>query len=316
MKKVVLGSVAFEVCPLIFGTLPLGPLQANLSPAEGGRLIRYALEKGMNLIDTAELYGTYPHISSAIEGYKGDVRIATKTHATTAEDARTHVEKALRELKLDRLDIVHMHGARLADPYVERRHVLEELHHLREEGKIAHIGLSTHYVSAVFKAAKHPGIDVIHPLINRTGMGIIDGSAGEMSKAIEVAAAAGKGIYAMKALAGGNLISEARSSLSYVFGLPGVNALAVGMLSLEEIDANIALIEQAPFPENRWRGLESRSRHLQIMEQFCKGCGACVASCTNEALSLRDGRAVVDEAACILCGYCAAACPDFVIRVV
>lgn len=74
---------------------------------------------------------------------------------------------------------------------------------MRSEGKIAHLGLSTHYIGAVKKAAAHDDIEVIHPLINRPGLGILDGTAGQMATAIEDAALAGKGIYAMKALAGG-----------------------------------------------------------------------------------------------------------------
>ena len=53
-----------------------------------------------------------------------------------------------------------------------------------------------------------------------------------------------------------------------------------------------------------------------IMERFCKGCGECIGICGSEALSLVDGKAVVDEAACVLCGYCGSGCPEFFIRVV
>lgn len=221
MTQVTLGRTQMEIHPLVFGTLPLGPLQAGLSPKEGGRLIRHALERGVNLVDTAELYETYPHIREALRGYRGDVRIASKTHAASADEARRHVEKALRELEVEHLDIVHLHGARLADPFVTRAEVLDELLRMREEGKISHVGLSSHYICAVRKAAAHPQIAVVHPLINRTGMGILDGSAAEMAQAISEVSEAGKGVYAMKALAGGNLIAEARSSLGYVLALRG-----------------------------------------------------------------------------------------------
>lgn len=316
MERATLCSGGVDVHPLVFGTLPLGPLQASLAPAEGGRLIRYALEQGVTLLDTAELYGTYPHIRAALEGYRGEVAIATKTHAVTAAEARAHVEKALRELGRERLEIVHLHGARLADPFVERAEVLEALLELREAGRIGQVGLSTHYIAAVRKAAAHPEVAVIHPLINRHGMGILDGGAEEMAAAIAEAARAGKGVYAMKALAGGNLIGEARASLAYVLGLEGVAAVAVGMLSTEEIEANLALCAGAPAQEALWRKLEGRKRRLRIMERFCKGCGACVPACPGGALSVVDGRVRLDEGHCVLCGYCAAACPEFIIRVI
>ncbi len=316
MGKVALGNTGMQVNPLVFGTLPLGPLQAGLSPEEGGRLIRHALELGVNLLDTAELYGTYPHIRCALKDHAGEVFIATKTHASTAEQARLHVERALRELNREKLDIVHVHGARIRDPFAERAEVLAELLGMRDEGKIAHMGLSAHYISAVRKAAACSDIGVIHPLINRTGMGIIDGSAEEMAKAIAACSRSGKGVYAMKALAGGNLISEARESFRYVLGLPGVDAVAVGMLSVKEIEANVALFNNLGEDEADWETLEKSRRRLKIMEPFCKGCGHCVAACPSGALYLEDGKARVDEEECVLCGYCAAACPEFMIRVI
>ena len=316
MKTVLLGNTGISINPLVYGTLPLGPLQAALSPAEGGKLIRYALEHGVNLIDTAELYQTYAHIRAALDGYRGEVFIATKTHANNAELARAHVERALSELGVERLDIVHLHGARVADPFTDRAEVIAELVKMKGEGKIAHVGLSAHYICAVRKAVEHPEIEVVHPLINRTGMGIIDGSAEEMAEAIAACAAAGKGIYAMKALAGGNLISSARESLRYVLGLTGVHGLAIGMLSEAEIEGNLALFERDEADEELWDTLEGRRRKLTIMQAFCKGCGACVPACTNDALQIVDGRAEVDDDNCILCGYCGAACPEFMIRVV
>lgn len=316
MEKVTLGSTGMRISPLVFGTLPLGPLQAGLTVPEGGRLLRYALEAGIDLLDTAELYETYPYIREALKGYGGKVRIATKTHAAEAPLARVHVERALRELGVEQLDIVHLHGARLASPFAERPAVFEELLRLKDEGKIAHLGLSSHYISAIRQGAAHPEIEVLHPLLNRRGMGILDGTAEAMAAAVAEAAGAGKGIYTMKALAGGNLIGEARSSLAWVRSRPGVEAVAVGMLSTAEIDANIALFSGAAAGEDAWRLLESRRRRLRIMERFCKGCGACVGACTNEALALVDGRVRLDEDRCILCGYCAAACPEFIIRVV
>ena len=316
MNKVALGSTGLRLNRLIFGTLPLGPLQANLSSTAGGALIRHALESGVTLLDTAELYGTYPHIREALTGYSGEVLIASKTHATTAADARSHVVKALKELALERLDIVHIHGARLADPCNDRAEVLEELLQMRQEGKVGHVGLSSHYIAAFQAAASHPDIEVVHPLINRTGMGIMDGSAAEMAEAIACCSRSGKGVYAMKALAGGNLISDARASIRYVLGLPGVDALALGMLSREEIDANLKLCSLDEADDETWGTLEKRRRKFKIMEKFCKGCGACVDACTADALILEKGVATVKEEECILCGYCAAACPEFLIRVV
>ena len=316
MKRIQLGNTGISIFPLVFGTLPLGPLQAGVSAQEGGRLIRYALERGVTMIDTAALYGTYPHVREALNGWKGEVTIATKTHTADAATARAHVELALKELGREQLDIVHIHGARIANPFTDRAAVLEELLKMKQEGKIAHVGLSSHYIEAFRRAASHPEIEVIHPLINQTGMGIIDGSAEEMSEAIAACARSGQGVYAMKALAGGNLISSARQSLAYVAGLEGIHGLAIGMLSEQEIDANIAFFESGQVDDTVWKKLENRRRKLKIMEQFCKGCGKCIEICGNKSLSLVNGIAVVDESTCVLCGYCGSGCPEFFIRVI
>jgi uncharacterized protein len=316
MKKVRLGDTGLRITPLVYGTLPLGPLQANLSPAEGGRLIRHALEAGVTMLDTAELYGTYVHVRAGLEGYGGEVVVASKTHAPSAALARLHVEGALRQMGRERLDIVHLHAARVADPFLERAEVLAELLRLKEEGKVGHVGMSSHYICAIRKAVAHPEIEVIHPLLNRTGMGILDGSAASMAEAVAACAAAGKGVYTMKALAGGNLIGSARESLRFVLALPGVQGVAIGMLSEAEIEANLALVAEGRAEDGAWAALEQGRRRLKIMANFCKGCGACVEACTADALRVLEGRAEVDEASCILCGYCAAACPEFIIRVV
>lgn len=316
MKQRTLGRTGIKISPLVYGTLPLGYLQANLAPEEGGRLIRHALEHGVTAIDTATLYETYAHVREGLKGFRGEVTVITKSHAPDPQTARQHVERGLKELGRERLDIVHVHAARIEDPFVARGAVIEEMLKMKSEGKIAHVGLSTHYISAVSKAALHPEIEVIHPLINRTGMGILDGTAAEMAEAIKLCSAAGTGVYAMKALAGGNLIAEARASFAYALGLEGVHGVAVGMLSEKEIDANIALFSGIAPDEACWQELESRTRRLAIMKNFCKGCGNCVDACINGALRMEDAKPVVDEAACVLCGYCGAECPEFIIRVV
>ncbi|MGD8353170.1 MAG: aldo/keto reductase [Pseudomonadota bacterium] len=315
LVNVKFGNTGIELFPLVFGSLPLGPLQANVSPARGGELIRHALDRGVNMIDTAYLYGTFAHVREGIRDRGSEVMVASKTHAADASTAREHVITALREIGRDRLDILLLHTARLPHPLSERAAVFDELCRMREEGLTRAIGVSSHYISAIRDAARNPDIDVIHPLINRKGMGILDGSAQEMARAIGLAASEGKGIYAMKALAGGNFISSARESISWVMAVEGVHALALGMLSEAEIEANVELVGGGDATGEMWDELEKGRRSLTIMRQFCSGCGSCIEVCRDGALEMVEGTAKVDPSACVLCGYCGAACPEFVIRV-
>jgi len=315
LRKVKFGDTGLTLSPLVFGTLPLGGLQARVSPEGGGRLIRHALEQGVTMIDTAFLYGTFDHVREGLKGYTGEVMVSSKTHAPDAGTARQHVERTLREVGIEGLDVLLLHGARISDPFAERAAVFEEICRMKEEGLAKTIGVSSHYISAIRQAAVHPEVDVVHPLINREGMGILDGGAQEMAQAISLAASNGKGVYAMKALAGGNFISSARESISWVLGLEGVHALAIGMMSEAEIEANLALVEDGSAPDEIWEPLEEGSRKLTIMREFCTGCGACVEVCRDGALGMVEGAAMVDPELCVLCGYCGAACPEFIIRV-
>lgn len=316
LPRVPLGSTGLEVSRLGFGSLPLGPMQANLSVAEGAAVIRYALERGVNFIDTAAAYRNYAHIRQALQGFGGQVVIATKTGARTYERAQENIQAALSELGVERLDICHLHGARVTDPFVERGEVLQCLLDYQAKGYIGAVGISTHVVRVVREAADRPEIQVIHPLINRTGLGIIDGTAQDMADAIAYAHARGKGIYAMKVLGGGNLLTQREEALRYVLDLPGVDAAVVGMLKPGEVDFNLAVFSGQPVTQALADGAPVAAKRLVIPPHLCKGCGECVAACPNGALTLVNEKSTVDPEKCLLCGYCSPVCSEFAIRVI
>lgn len=312
MKKAALGRTGYEVTELCFGALPMGPLQLNIDLESGSALIRAAVEAGINFIDTAQSYKTYPYVKKALEGFNGQVRIATKSSAATYEEMDIAVKEALLALDRSFIDIFHIHAAR-SEPSVldERSGALRCLIDYRERGVIGAIGVSTHSVTTVEAAADHPEIDVVFPIINYAGFGILHGTRQQMEQAIARAVAAGKGVYAMKALGGGNLVKDAEKAFNYVRSLPGVASIAVGMVNLAELRMNLDIFEGRPVAER----VPFHTKSLFI-QRFCVGCGACVNTCPNNALSLVEGKAVVDKTRCITCGYCAPVCPQFAIRLV
>lgn len=86
MKYNVLGGTGLRVSRLCFGVLPMGPNQFGLPPEEGGLLIKEGILRGINFLDTAQSYRTYPHIRKALDSLKGrrdDIVIATKSAAST-----------------------------------------------------------------------------------------------------------------------------------------------------------------------------------------------------------------------------------------
>ena len=302
-----------SVSTLCFGTLTVGPLQKSLTPREGGRLIRYALERGINFFDTAELYDTYDHLAAGLQGWSGDVVISSKSYAVDAEEMKKSLELARRKLNRDCIDIFLLHEQE--SQYTLRGHAgaLEYLCQAREKGLVRAVGISTHHVSGVRDAALVDEIDVVHPLINMAGVGIIGGGRSAMEEAINQAYSRGKGIFAMKALAGGTLFRQAAEAFDYVLGLTAVQAVAVGMGCREDVELNVSYFTNREFPQDI-PPLE-RERRL-IVEPWCTGCTNCMAACPAGALSLELRKVVVDYSRCLLCGYCVAHCPNFNLKVI
>ena len=305
------------VTRLGLGALPMGPLQRGLTVAEGAQVVRAAVEAGITFMDTATLYGTYEHLAQGLKGWTGPVTLATKTHAKTDRAlAAKHVETALKELGRDTLDIMLCHCARQRFIEDEWGPTLEALLAAKAKGLIRMVGMSTHSVLGVLDAARHPDMDVVHPLINIQGMGILDGGVEDMLAAIRQAHQAGKFVYAMKSLAGGNFVPNREEALRFIFNNNGIDAVVVGMVTPLEVEWNVRFASGQTIPEELSEKTALSSKRLSIVALACEGCGECVEQCENGALSVVDGKAVVDHERCILCGYCAPHCQRLAIRMV
>jgi len=155
MKKYSLGKTGITVTELCFGALPLGPLQANISVEKGAELIRVALERGINFIDTAEAYKTYPYIKKALEGYNKEIIIATKSSAKTYKEMEQSIKNALASLNRTYIDIFHLHAARVTSSvFEEREGALQCLKDYKTKGVVRAIGISTHVVKVVRRATE------------------------------------------------------------------------------------------------------------------------------------------------------------------
>jgi len=317
LQKVNVGNTGICVSELCYGTLTMGSLQAALAPEEGARAIRRAFELGVNFYDTAKSYGTYPHLALGLQGVARDqLVIASKSHARSYTKMKADVEECLRELSLEHIDIFHLHLVPSAENLAARRGALECLLEFRDRGLIRVIGASTHTIAGVRALNSEPAIDVVFPVLNRRGLGITDGTLDGMLEALSESKQQGKFIYAMKPLGGGHLYQEVEDSLKYLRELPLCDAIAVGMKDESEVEMNVAIFEGRTITKEIRQRVHALKRRLKIYDFLCTGCGLCIDECDQEALSLVDNKAVVDDSKCILCGYCAAVCPDYVIRVV
>jgi aryl-alcohol dehydrogenase-like predicted oxidoreductase len=109
-------------------------------------VVRTAVDLGVNLLDTAEAYGTEEIVGAAARHYDRD-RLVISTKAIfnasdTGETVIRRVEAALRRLGLDHVDVFHFHAVHPA-AYEHHRDVLAPaLTRLKEQGKVRHIGIT------------------------------------------------------------------------------------------------------------------------------------------------------------------------------
>ena len=165
-----------------YGTMRLvgeGAWGEPADKAESRRVLRRAVELGVNLIDTADAYG--PEIAERLIGetlapYPSDLVIATKGGITRQGPAKTEyvgragyliqcVEMSLRRLKLERIDLYQLHRI---DPRTPLEEQLGALKKMQEQGKIRHIGLSEVTPNQIEEARKY--VDVV-TVQNRYSLG-------------------------------------------------------------------------------------------------------------------------------------------------
>jgi predicted aldo/keto reductase-like oxidoreductase len=315
LQKTKLGNSNIEVSRLCFGSLTMTPFQANLTVDEGAYLIEYAYNKGINFIDTAEIYDNYNYIKRALKGInREDFVISTKSYAYTEDMARESLDLALKQLNTDYIDIFLLHEQESIHTVRGHFDAIEYFIKQKEKGKIRSIGISTHRISGALAAKEVKEIEILHPIVNKKGIGIQDGNIDEMIAMLNGVKEQGKGIYGMKPLGGGHLIKEAESSFNFVKNIGAIDSIAIGMQSTVEIDANIHLLENGYIPEDLKDKLKHKRRNL-IIADYCVGCGRCVDRCKQNGIEVIDGKARPNEK-CILCGYCAKVCPEFCIKVI
>jgi len=119
---------------------------AQKSTAESVALIRHAIDAGINLIDTAEAYGTEGLVGEALRGLdRSQLVISTKKSyrkEISPTLVRTGVETSLKLLQTDYIDIYNLHGVHPDHYPMLREEILPTFFQLRDEGKIRFIGVS------------------------------------------------------------------------------------------------------------------------------------------------------------------------------
>lgn len=141
MKKITLGSTGIVSVQNAFGALPIQRIDRESAVS----LLHQAFEGGMTFFDTARAYSdSEEKLGYAFGGHWEGKTVATKTHAKTPEEFRRDLETSLRLLKTDHIDIYQFHMATKCYAPGDGTGMYEEMLRAKQEGKILHIGCTTH----------------------------------------------------------------------------------------------------------------------------------------------------------------------------
>ena len=150
MQYRVLGNSGLNVSVIGLGTNNFGNPNRIPDPAQSARVVHKCLDAGINFIDTAVSYGqgqSEVHLGEALKGRRGDAIVATKYNLTKLEGqsprdrVMQEVEKSLRNLQTDYIDLYQIH---VANAELSHEEVLEPLNELVEQGKVRAIGESNY----------------------------------------------------------------------------------------------------------------------------------------------------------------------------
>lgn len=156
MQQVTLGRTGLRVGVMGLGAgghSRLGQSQGK-SEADSIAVVRRALELGVNLIDTAEAYGTEQIVGKALAGVPRDSYVlSTKKgprdgdRPISATEYRAAVDEGLKRLGLDYVDIWHVHGVKPQEYAHVREELIPVLLQLRDEGKIRWLGITENFTT-------------------------------------------------------------------------------------------------------------------------------------------------------------------------
>lgn len=171
-----LGRTGWRVSEVSFGAWAIGGSWGSVDDRESIAALHKALDLGVNFIDTADVYGdghSERLIAGVLKERREEVIVATKAgrrldpHTAdgyTAANLTRFVERSLRNLDTDRLDLVQLHCPPTEVYY--RPEVFGVLDDLRAAGKIRHYGVSVEKVEEALKAIEYPGVETVQIIFN------------------------------------------------------------------------------------------------------------------------------------------------------
>ena len=238
VETVAIGRSGIQTSRLAMGTGTVGSGHHSNQTALGinglSRLLQNGYENGLRFFDTADSYGSHPHVADALKHVdRSKVTILTKSWARSASEMRSDLDRFRRELNTDHLDIVLMHCVTEADWTTRYRPAMDVLSEAKEKGILRAHGCSCHSIEALRAAAKSPWVEVDLVRINPIGSHM-DADPESVVSVIREMRAAGKGIVGMKILGQGDLRHRQDEAIRYALGLGILDAFTIGAESITQ----------------------------------------------------------------------------------
>ena len=259
-------------------------LSMGVMRADNQSIVRAAYNSGITFFDTANGYQNGKNEEMLGEFFANKSRdsfvLGTKVKERAGTDAgRNFLEKfetSMKRLKTDYVDVLYYHAISSADD-VNCPSVVEAMVKLKKDGRVKHLGVSTHSNEPKVIAAvvDNGNYDVV-----LTSYNFNQGHLDALNLAIERAASAGLGIVAMKTMAGGFLDRErtkkvdAKAALKWALQNPNIHTAIPGFTSFDQLEE---CLEAALSPE--LTDDEKRFLSAGVDSLYCNGCRQCVEQC-------------------------------------
>lgn len=247
----------------------LGGYHAGLPEKEADSIavIHRALDLGINFFDNADCYQegrAEERMGKALEGRRDKIYLMTKVDQRDAKGSREQLEKSLRRLRTDYLDVWQFHAVGNMgdlDKLFGPGGAMETAEQARKEGKVRFIGVTGHLDPAVhFEALQRYAFDTIQMPIN-----VVDPHFRSFRRTVvDEAMKRNAGVIAMKTLSFGNVLSKGvakvAEALPWVWSQP-VSVLVSGCDTIERLEYNVYLAKTfKPMSESEQAALLERTK--------------------------------------------------------
>jgi aryl-alcohol dehydrogenase-like predicted oxidoreductase len=247
---VTLGNTGIKLSRLAMGTGTNGVGKSSNQTRKLGLdgladLFWYGYDQGLRFWDSADQYGSHPHLKKALTKVPRDkVVILTKTHAATAQQLRADLDRFRQEIGTDYLDIVLLHAMTRRNWPELRKGAMEALAEARQKGLVRAHGCSFHSLEALKAGAVTPWLQVALIRLNPV-QAYMDA---DPRTVIDVAAemkAARKGLIAMKILGQGDLRNRVDEALAFALRQHCLDCFTIGIESRDELADLVRRIPEA-----------------------------------------------------------------------